>query len=215
MGQKRQSACRFPTAVLPRECRTIKVRIILMSRSRQRRQKQGTRTVEWLVGWRTTPVGTRSRRSLPSTTRSKQRLFAADSWSLVASSAMTRSLQTLVLFLVTAGTSLLGACGDDEFEGIRPSDPAVLATFEPWERACVQWLRNDCYKAESCEIEPAPDCSKEDTELRLACQDMIDSCVAPDPQSFVECRERTAAESCQEYCDGGFCFNFCFFNCLE
>ncbi len=119
--------------------------------------------------------------------------------------------------IVLSAILLVSACGEGEYEGIRPSDPEVLASFEEWERECVRWIRSDCYKAEACEIEPASDCSDRDVTLRDTCRGMAaeGSCSAPNPESFERCRTRTEGETCEEYCDGGFCFNFCFFSCLD
>lgn len=100
---------------------------------------------------------------------------------------------------------------------VAESDPGVVSTFQAWERECVGWLRSDCKKAQSCDIRPASDCWSNDHVLRGKCREMAaeSNCNSPSPRSFTSCRERTEQKTCQEYCSSTFCFNFCFFTCLD
>lgn len=144
------------------------------------------------------------------------------------SAVMTSAVCALALGLALAACAGREGDGGDGNEGdgnegeggLAASDPAVLATFEPWEADCIRWLRAGCLKSDACDLPLSTDCDDDDEELRFACNDMVEGddetpCAAPDPQSFVDCQARTEAETCQEYCDSEFCFDFCFFSCLD
>jgi len=95
------------------------------------------------------------------------------------------------------------------------SDPAVLATFEPWEASCIRWLRGDCRKSSDCDRGLAPECDDDDETLRATCNEMADGCAEPDPLSFDRCLSRTTEETCAEFCDIQVCVNVCVFSCLD
>ncbi len=130
--------------------------------------------------------------------------------------------------MIAAAVLLASACGPGETEDtngkkkldvIVDADPAVLATFEPWEASCVLWLRADCRKSVECTKPVDDDCTQDDKALRDKCDDLAANsdppCADPEPASFDDCRSRTENETCTEYCDGNFCFDFCFFTCLS
>jgi hypothetical protein len=134
---------------------------------------------------------------------------------MLAKTVLANAMWTLVV----AGMLVAAGCGgeEEEHEGPVPSsDPEVLATYEAWERECILWIRTGCHKAQGCAITPASNCWDSDAELRAECRAMVEGeCQMPDPESFERCGDRTANESCQEYCDGGYCFDFCFYSCLD
>jgi hypothetical protein len=101
---------------------------------------------------------------------------------------------------------------------IAESDPDLLATYEPWERECIGWIRTACHKQISCEVRaPSRDCWLEDARLRGVCKELVDrnSCMVADPASFQRCRDNTTAETCDEYCSSDFCVDTCYFICLD
>lgn len=137
----------------------------------------------------------------------------------------TRLLGSLALVLTLgAACSDRGAgAGAGEGEGepaIAVSDPAVLSTYESWEASCIRWLRGGCSKSDQCDLPLSSDCDDDDETLRVTCNEMVadedNPCAEPDPLSFDECLSRDREQTCSEYCDDAqFCFNFCFFRCLD
>ena len=123
-----------------------------------------------------------------------------------------------LVLLLSLSCVALAACGSSNRgpeRHIAESDPEVLAGYEPWERKCILWIRAHCEKAMECGEVPNPECLDSDSQLLQSCRSDVEDCEKPDPASFADCGTRYASESCDDFCPGSVCLNFCFYSCLD